>query len=142
MPGFGLMVDPMSYLEDLHTFIKEIEREDGERVDSITFEMLRRRYHDEAYGITSMKSLAADPLAAVSVRPKTNATKNGPLAMAVWRYKIRDIHSKYGLSLTEYLALPRHVTEMIRSQVDEQIERESVDQKSTLRDLNKMEKDQ
>lgn len=61
--------------------------------------------HDDSKGTSS--------LASVSMHPHETYWPHSGLYQAILRYDTQEIHSLYGLSLLEYLELPRDMIDMI-----------------------------
>lgn len=114
-------------------------REEGEKVDYITFDVLRQRAYLDAFNILP-KSDVASPLDYVSVRSEEDHIKGGPLESRIYRYRLYGVADRFHVSLIEFLSLPRHIVEFILSICAEEFQKEIPEQKKSLDALRGIDK--
>ena len=81
--------------------------------DSYTTQLTLREEYQTVYGIYDHDNDNSRPLAAVAMLPKENVYTNDPLDEMLERYRLHRINEKFGLSLTEFLDLPRERVQRI-----------------------------
>lgn len=62
---------------------------------------------------------SSNPLNTVAMHPREEYNKQSGLYRAIARFNEQEVHSRFGLSLEEYLSLPRDVIDMITEVVIE-----------------------
>jgi hypothetical protein len=67
--------------------------------------------YDVSYGIFNHDSADAHPLSLVSVHPTERYTEGTGLYNLIARYLKHPIKERFGLSVTEFISLPREFTE-------------------------------
>lgn len=81
------------------------------QLTSIPAQMVLREAYDEYFGIYNH---TADPLrnglGMVSHHQREDYGDYGPILHMIYRYRFYNIYQHFGLSLTEFLALPREYT--------------------------------
>jgi len=76
-------------------------------LDSIGAQIALSEAYDHTYGIFNYDSAQYNPLSIVAMHPIEDTLKVGLRPFIIKRFRIYDIQKRYGLSLTELLALPR-----------------------------------
>tara|TARA_X000000368_G_C22961934_1_gene681398 strand:- start:506 stop:913 length:408 start_codon:yes stop_codon:yes gene_type:complete len=76
-------------------------------LDNIGAQIALSEAYDHTYGIFNYDSAAYNPLSIVAQHPIEDTLKVGLKPFIIKRFRIYDIQKRYGLSLTELLALPR-----------------------------------
>ena len=122
-------------------WVKETEEEDGERIDYIAWEILRRRTYDRAYNIVPDNAGATKPLASVSMHEKEDVLTGGRLETRIWRYSKYEIEKRFGLSLLEYLSMPSHLVETLLEIAGQEIAKETPATNKTKQELDKLERE-
>lgn len=111
--SFGL-----SQIENNYTSVVEDLaeiRKDGMPFDQVAIELAT--LYESKYGICphGPEMRSQRPLALVAMHPKEDTLKYSPLFARIHKYKALKIRDSFGLSLTEFLSLPRYyVLEIIR----------------------------
>lgn len=105
------------------------------KVDNITAQMLLREAYETSYHIYNHDAADANPLAVVSHHYKEDVCEYGPLYRMFHTYRLKDINKHWGLSIEEFLALPREYTELMISIVDDELGREQQRQQKLEDDL-------
>ena len=76
-------------------------------LDSIGAQIALTEAYDHTYGIFNYDGIDYNPLSIVAMHPVEDTLKVGLKPFMIKRFRMYDIHKRYGLSLTELLALPR-----------------------------------
>lgn len=76
-------------------------------------ELAMRVAYDTEYGIYDHNTAHRSPMALVRMHPKEQLIEGGPLYKLVREYHSFKVYKEFGISLTEYLELPRFVTELL-----------------------------
>jgi hypothetical protein len=76
-------------------------------LDSVGAQIALSEAYDHTYGIFNYDSSAYNPLSIVAQHPVEDTLKVGLKPFIIKRFRVYDIQKRYGLSLTELLALPR-----------------------------------
>jgi len=84
-----------------------------DKLDSISAQLVLGDIYDTEYGITDHGSPNASPLSLVGFYPKEDYHTFGPMKQMFYKYVFYDVYKHTGLSLTEFLALPREYTSML-----------------------------
>lgn len=70
--------------------------------------------YDTAFGVHDHYSPdSTNPLSTVAMHEREEYDENSGLYRAIERFDSQEIHSRFGLSLEQYLALPRDVIDML-----------------------------
>jgi hypothetical protein len=125
------------WLDRLKELITSLEQS-GDKIDNITFEILRQRAYQNAYGITTDDDPSLGPLSYVSVRPKEDIHSFGPIQNKIWRYKVYEINKRFGITLDKFLLYPRHITEYLLKLAADDVQREAPQAENTMRELTKL----
>ena len=80
--------------------------------------------YDIAYGIFNHDAAPDRPLSIIAHHPSEDVVTNGPLRQRIYRFIKFDISDRCGLSLMEFLALPRDHVEMIMKITQDIIQKE------------------
>lgn len=77
-------------------------------------QVLNSLLYDIAYGIHDHNSpMSTNPLASVTQHPVEDYSNYSGLYRTIERYERQKVNEVFGLSLIEYLELPRYVTDML-----------------------------
>lgn len=121
-----------------HTEIDEL-LDSVDSVGGIDAKILLIEAYETAYEIFDHENVDFNrPLSLVAMHEKECYGEVSGLRRRVERYNLHDIYNKFGLSLSEFLDLPRDYTEMLFSVVQEQAEREGP---SLGKQVDKLERD-
>lgn len=69
--------------------------------------------YDITYNIHNHHANDAGPLDVVSMHPTENYHYDTALYKTICRYALTEVKETYGLSLVEYLSMPKHIVDMI-----------------------------
>ena len=83
------------------------------KVDSISATLLLREAYEISYEINDHDRPDAHPWSLVEQTQKEDYSSYSPLYHLFYRYRIRDIQKRWGLSITELLELPREFVDLI-----------------------------
>lgn len=83
------------------------------KVDSISANLLMREAYEISYGIYDHDRDDTHPWSLVLHSIKEDYSTYSPLYNAFYRYRLRNIEKRWGLSVTEFLELPREFVELI-----------------------------
>ena len=75
--------------------------------DSYTTQLVLREEYQTVYGLYDHDNDESRPLAAVAMLSKESVCTGDPLEEMIRRYRLHRINEKFGLSLTQFLELPR-----------------------------------
>ena len=82
--------------------------------DGYSATMLALEAYDETYGIYDYSvDDPTMPLALVAMHPKEDCVSNGRLEKTIKAFRRSRVYKHYGLSLNEFLQLPRHIGQFI-----------------------------
>ncbi len=84
-------------------------------------QMVLREHYDETFRIQSHDNTNPDLLSLVALSPRENVAEYSAYYNAIRRYRTLRINEKFGLSLLEYLDLPRDVVELISKILEAEI---------------------
>lgn len=77
-------------------------------------QVLNSMVYDVSYNIHDHYSPeSTNPLSTVEMHPREEYNKNSGLFRAIERFHRHEIHGRFGLSLEDYLSLPRDVIDML-----------------------------
>lgn len=82
-------------------------------MDNIPAQMVIRDAYETQYGIFDHGSPSAGPLALVEYRPKEDVTEYGALYRTFYQYHLYEVQKEWGLSVTDFLSLPREYCALI-----------------------------
>ena len=97
--------------------------------------MVLNEIYDKEYQIFDHDQYGVSPLSLVAMHHKENYYEYGPIKRAIYRYRYYDIHKHFGLSLTEFLALPREATETIYEVIAHENKRSSQEIDHLMQDI-------
>lgn len=106
LPGFGVR------FYNKPTILESI-LEKGKQLDNIAAQLVIRDAYETQYGIFDHGSAEAGPLALVEHRPKEDVTEYGSLYRTFYQYHLYEVHKEWGLSVTDFLNLPREYCALI-----------------------------
>lgn len=86
---------------------------DVNKIDSISAQMLLREAYELSYHIFDHDQGTYHPWNLVMERPKENYNKYGTLYRTIHTYRLREVHKRFGYSLTEFLDQPREIVDLI-----------------------------
>ncbi len=97
-----------------------------ERVRSGSFnhydrQMVLRELYDETFKIQNHDNTNPDLLSLVAMSPRENVVEYSAYYNTIRRYRTLRINEKFGLSLIEYMDLPRDVVELISKILEAEI---------------------
>lgn len=104
------------------------------KVDSITAQLLLREAYEITYGIFD-HSTSEHPWDLVLNRKQETVGAYSALSRTLRAYRLKDVKGRFGLSITEFLDLPRETVNEIFQICDEVAEVESKAYSSVERDL-------
>lgn len=108
-------------------------------LDSIQAQIVLRDAYDTSYGIYDHSNENPNrPMALVGMHPAENTTYHSRLYNAIRRYKIYDVKTHFGLSLTEFLELPREYTTFILGLLAEGKQAETNRQQKMLNEIENL----
>lgn len=108
--------------------------------DSYQTQLVLREMYETQYGIFNHEDpihMRERPLSLVALHPKENTTKWSRLYQTIRRYDLHDIHAKFGLSLPEFLELPRDIVELLFELSTERSQRSNPNVDRAIRELEK-----
>lgn len=109
-------------------------------MDSLTAKLLLRESYETIYGIFDHERFSDQrPLALVAMHPKENASSHSRLYNTVQRFYNSDIYSATGLSLTDFLNLPREYVELLFAMHTKRALSRTPSINQTIRDIEKLE---
>lgn len=94
--------------------IDDLLRADME-LDAISARMVLLEEYETAYGIFNHNAPDAGPLALVQKHESEQVSEAGPLYNLIRRFHLHGIHERFGVSLLEFLDLPRDITDLLFS---------------------------
>ncbi len=117
--GFGVKDNEWEHLLD---FADRFE----DRIRSRSFnaydrQMVLRELYDETFNIQRHDETNPDLLSLVAMSPRENIYEYSAYYNAIRRYRILRVNEKFGLSLIEYMELPRDVVELISKILEAEI---------------------
>jgi len=81
--------------------------EQGKQLDNIAAQMVIRDAYETQFGIFDHGSPDAGPLALVEYRPQEDVSEYSALYRTFYQYHLYEVHKEWGLSLNEFLEMPR-----------------------------------
>ncbi len=108
--------------------------------DSYQTQLVLREMYETQYGIFNHDDPINErerPLSIVALHPKENWTKWSRLYRTIRRYDFHDIKGKFGLSLTEFLELPREIVELLFEISAERANRDQPQIDKAIRELER-----
>lgn len=96
-----------------------------ENIDSYSAQLLLREAYETCYSIYNHDHSDAHPLALVMAHPKEDVSEYSAAYRAVYNYRTKDVYKYFGLSLTDFLAMPREYTNLCLRIIDEEAARDS-----------------
>lgn len=125
----------------MHTQVDELLDQVEGNLSGIDIKLLLREAYETAYGITNHDDPGQQrPLGLVAATEKETYSKNSGLYQRMERYRFHDIYSKFGLSIDQFLDLPREHVEMlfkISTEHEERLAPELEAQRQALKSLNR-----
>lgn len=109
---------------DTHTQVDELREKLELQLDSITAQMLLREAYETSYHIYNHDAADANPLAMVTHHHKEEVSEYGALYRTFYNYRVKDVYKYWGLSITEFLELPREFTDLMMRIIDEEAARD------------------
>lgn len=100
-------------------------------------ELAMRVAYDTEYGIHNHATEHRSPMALVKMHPKEQLIEGGPYYRLVREYHGAKIHKEFGISLTDYLELPRHIMELLLGICKEEIKAASRAAEKQMQDMRK-----
>ena len=89
-------------------------RQDLPKIDSMSAQMLLREAYETAYHIFDHENESQyHPWDLVLSRVKENYTDYDQLPMTIEKYRVQNVHGIFGLSLPEFLDLPREIVNLL-----------------------------
>ena len=105
-------------------------------LDSIQAQIVLRDAYDTSYGIYDHSAQNPNrPMALVGMHPAENTTYHSRLYNTIRRYKTYDIKTAFGLSLVEFLELPREISSFLLNLQAESKQSENSKQQRALDEL-------
>ena len=119
-PGFGIRH---------HGAVTLLERilENAKSLDSIAAQLVIRDAYETQFGIFNHADPAASPLALVEYRPKEDVSEYGGLYRTFYQYHLYEVNKEWGLSVDEFLSLPREYYSLILRISSEKAARQTVE---------------
>lgn len=105
------------------------------KVDSISAQLLLREAYEISYLIFDHNRHDAHPWSLCLQQPQEDYTNYSPLYRTINSYRLRDIHSRFGLSVTEFLDLPREFVTLMVKIADIEMAEKSRDLDNAEREL-------
>ena len=118
---------------DARTALSEFQ-ETAPMMRPVIAEIATRTLYDKTYGICDHQEVKDDPLSLVGYHPKEDLYEGSTLAMMIRDFYRFRLAEGFGMSLTEFLDLPLHVTEDI-------IRVAKAGQETKAKELDSMKKD-
>lgn len=129
--GFGLD------REDKPGPIEDLLREAG-ILESRDAQLLMREAYEQAYGLFDHEHYSVKrPLSIVGMHPKENTSAYSLLYRTFYKYRQLDIAKDWGLSIDEFLALPREYVHLIFKITEERIQEEAPKIQAALAEMKK-----
>lgn len=88
------------------------------KLDSITAQMVLREAYETIYEIFN-HDYSQHPWDLVLHRQKEEVNQYDPMNKMIRRYRLKDVHGRYGLNLVEFLEFPRYMVKDIFKACDE-----------------------
>lgn len=112
------------------------------KIDSYSVQLVLRESYEMMYRIFNHDGLEAKgrPLALVAMHPKEDATTFSRLHRTIQRYEKQGIKDMFGLSLTDFLNLPRDYVELLFRLAVEKMQAENPKIEQVARQLNESSK--
>lgn len=85
----------------------------AQKIDSLSAQILLREAYEVSYEIATSHEVNHHPWGLVLERHKENYVEYGTTYRTIYAYRLREIHKKFGLNLTEFLDLPREYVELL-----------------------------
>jgi len=105
-------------------------------MSSVETEIFLRENYDKQFGIFDHDAPGnSNPLALVSLHPSENVMDYSPLKELLDNFSDRDVTKYFGLSLMEFLELPRYITQEIMEVCRARKAREVKQQQEILKSL-------
>lgn len=102
-----------------------------------TAELLTLAAYQTDYGIYDHERLkGVKPLALVRMHDKENIVEGGLLYSHIRRYHVSRIYKHFGLNLTDFLALPLHVVDLLYDIAQSESVKSDADARELQRELN------
>jgi hypothetical protein len=101
-----------------HTVIEDgspisILLETADTLDSDAAQIVMSMGYDKAFGIYDHNAIGASPLSPLLYQDKEDYFEYSGIYRAILRYNRQEIQQLFGMSLIEYLHLPKHMVDMI-----------------------------
>lgn len=110
-------------------------------LDSLTGQLLLRESYEDMYGIFDHTRFSKHrPLALVAMHPKENPTSHSRLYNTIQRFCNSDINATTGLSLKEFLDLPREYVDLLFRVSTARAQTQTPGVSQAIRDIQKLER--
>jgi hypothetical protein len=106
-----------------------------DKLDSISAQIVLGEIYDTEYNICNHDEPGRSPLSLVGYHTKENYADYGPLHHMVYRYRFFEVYKHFGLSLVEFLQLPREYTELIFEVISHENKKSSSEVDSVMKDI-------
>lgn len=93
---------------EIDTLLEKVKK-----IDSVSAQILLREAYEVSYEIATPEEINDHPWGLALARPKENYTDYGTLYRTIHAFRLREVYKRFGLSLEDFLALPREYVEMI-----------------------------
>ena len=94
--------------------------------------------YETNYGIYNHDEVNVNkPLALVAMHPKEDAINDNSMRTLISRYRIHEINKHYGLTLLEFIALPREYVQYIFADIVKEAAKENVKTAGLLAEVGK-----
>lgn len=104
------------------------------QLDGYSASIVTLEAYDETYGIADYSyDDPRNPMALIAMHPKEDYLTNGRMERTIKSYAKYRVLKHYGISLLEFLDLPRHISQVI---MDDCLEREKSEGKKAEELLN------
>lgn len=107
-------------------------------LDSFSASLLLRETYEQVFNIYDHGNRSYEnPLSLVAMHSRENTCEGSPLYRSIRRYREAGVKEAFGLSLTEFLALPREYTSLIFTILAEEAESSTSKIDKDIKDLEK-----
>ena len=107
-PLFGVTKDVKrrrEQLEHVHATMPSMPPSDAELVTRVLY--------DQGYGNYTAEQMIERPMAAMGYHPQEDLIEGSYLYSLIRTFHRYEIHKEFGITLTDFLNMPRHVSELI-----------------------------
>lgn len=109
----------------------------GKVLDSIAAQLVIRDAYETQFGIFDHGGPEAAPLSLVEYRAKEDVSEYGALYRTFYQYHLYEVHKEWGLSITDFLNLPREFCSLMLRISSEKAARLTADTQRQLSEVQR-----